>query len=657
MPASEVRDRARGSRRGRGRLHHRGRGERDRPGAGARHEAPRAGARAHPRARGRDPDADPDRPLDAVRAPVRRARMRVLDLSQPLDERTVLWPGSTPFAAPRTGRLRRGRVLVARPAHARARRHAPRRARPLRAGRRDGGRHPRRPARPPGGADRRPRAVRRRPGVDAGGGATWTAWEAEHGPRAGGLRGAALHRLGRVPPRGPRALRRRPARVPRATGRPRRGCSSSAAWRASGSTRWASTPARRPRTRCTTSRCPPGLWHLEGLIGLDALPPTGATLVVGALRAARRVGHAGPRARAHPLSRKLSRQMSSCTAPRSATDVRHRVDELLRRGARVRRDRVDEPREADVDRLAAALDQAVGVEQEAAARRERRTPPRRAARRAASRRAASTARPSKNAGARPAPAPAAAGARRPRSARGRSRARRPRRRASRSARPRPGRRTCRGARAAPPGHPRAGERAHGAPQLPHRARGGDAAPDDVADADRHAAVRQRERVVPVAADLEMLHRGAVGGRDLVARVGRQRPRQQARLQRAARRPAASSSSRTRSSASAVCSAQRGSERALVRRELRGPANASRAARGRPAPTAQRAAPPASPASNPAGPANASGASAPSTAGPGRSAAALAPRDAGPARAEVRPSARPRPRPPPPGRSAPRRARP
>jgi kynurenine formamidase len=29
---------------------------------------------------------------------------------------------------------------------------------------------------------------------------------------------------------------------------------------------------------------PAGLWHLEGLVGLDAVPATGATLVVGALR-------------------------------------------------------------------------------------------------------------------------------------------------------------------------------------------------------------------------------------------------------------------------------------------------------------------------------------------------------------------------------------
>lgn len=29
---------------------------------------------------------------------------------------------------------------------------------------------------------------------------------------------------------------------------------------------------------------PAGLWHLEGLVGLDALPPTGATLVVGVPR-------------------------------------------------------------------------------------------------------------------------------------------------------------------------------------------------------------------------------------------------------------------------------------------------------------------------------------------------------------------------------------
>jgi kynurenine formamidase len=29
---------------------------------------------------------------------------------------------------------------------------------------------------------------------------------------------------------------------------------------------------------------PAGLWHLEGLVGLDAVPPTGATLIVGALK-------------------------------------------------------------------------------------------------------------------------------------------------------------------------------------------------------------------------------------------------------------------------------------------------------------------------------------------------------------------------------------
>jgi kynurenine formamidase len=35
---------------------------------------------------------------------------------------------------------------------------------------------------------------------------------------------------------------------------------------------------------------PAGLWHLEGLIGLDAVPATGATLVVGALRMPRASG-------------------------------------------------------------------------------------------------------------------------------------------------------------------------------------------------------------------------------------------------------------------------------------------------------------------------------------------------------------------------------
>src|SRR5215217_4652305 len=86
--------------RGRGRLHGRRRGERDVARARARHVAPRGGARADPRPQGRHADADADRALDAVRAAVRRGGpVKVLDLTRPLDERTVLWPGSVPFVA------------------------------------------------------------------------------------------------------------------------------------------------------------------------------------------------------------------------------------------------------------------------------------------------------------------------------------------------------------------------------------------------------------------------------------------------------------------------------------------------------------------------------------------------------------------------------
>ena len=99
---------------------------------------------------------------------------------------------------------------------------------------------------------------------------------------------------------------------------------------------------------------PAGLWHLEGLIGLDAVPPTGATLVVGALRLPNASGTPA-RVLAAALSRKQSRQTSSSGAAARRARGR-RVDEPCGRGARARRDRGDEPVEPVVDRLAAALD-------------------------------------------------------------------------------------------------------------------------------------------------------------------------------------------------------------------------------------------------------------------------------------------------------------
>ena len=149
-----------------------------------------------------------------------------------------------------------------------------------------------------------------------------------------------------------------------------------------------------------------------------------------------------------------------------------------------------------------------------------------------------------------------------------------------------------------------------------------------------AAVRQRERVVPVAADLEMLHRGAVGGRDLVARVGRQRPRQQARLQRAGDvalelvEPHALERERRLLGA-------RVQERALVRREL---ARARERHREPPAPVRPQPRAGAAPAGlagvEPGGTGERVRRQRPVDRQDLELTAALAPRDAGPARPEV-----------------------
>ena len=183
--------------------------------------------------------------------------MRVLDLSQPLDERTVLWPGSTPFAAPgpegfdEDGSWWRD---LRTPEHAGTHLDAPVHY-------------------VPGGATvgdiPADRLVRPAVRIDAralcDGDPGWTleaehvaAWEADHGrvPADSAVLLStgwdAFHRAD------PARYGGDPLAFPGYGAVRGAGCSSSAAWRASGSTRWASTPVRRPRTRCTTSRCPPG---------------------------------------------------------------------------------------------------------------------------------------------------------------------------------------------------------------------------------------------------------------------------------------------------------------------------------------------------------------------------------------------------------------
>ena len=98
-----------------------------------------------------------------------------------------------------------------------------------------------------------------------------------------------------------------------------------------------------------------------------------------------------------------------------------------------------------------------------------------------------------------------ADARRARARRRRSPGRASRSTRWRSASPSIAWRSRRAARAAGPGRRAVrGERADRRPQLPHRGGRLEAVADDVADRDADAPARQRERLVPVAADLEPL---------------------------------------------------------------------------------------------------------------------------------------------------------
>ena len=79
-------------------------------------------------------------------------------------------------------------------------------------------------------------------------------------------------------------------------------------------------------------------------------------------------------------------------------------------------------------------------------------------------------------------------------------------------------------------HLGAGDRAHGAAQLAHRARRREAATDDVPHAQGQQPVGGEEGVVPVASDLQQLHPGPVGRGHGEARVGRRRDGQERALQ-------------------------------------------------------------------------------------------------------------------------------
>ena len=75
------------------------------------------------------------------------------------------------------------------------------------------------------------------------------------------------------------------------------------------------------------------------------------------------------------------------------------------------------------------------------------------------------------------------------------------------------------------------DRAHAVAELGHRRGRAHALADDVADDEAEAAVAQRDRVEPVAADVERRRAGQVAHGDLDALHRRQRLRQHAALQR------------------------------------------------------------------------------------------------------------------------------
>jgi len=207
--------------------------------------------------------------------------VKVLDLTQPLDERTVLWPGSDPFIADgQDGYDADGFWWrrIATPEHA--------------------GTHLDAPAHCVPGASTvadipAEQLVRPAVRIDArglcDGDPAWTlsaadvaAWEAEHGTVPAGAavllctgwdayRGDARRYLGEpldFPGFGGDAAALLVERGAAGLGIDTLSVDAGAS---------AEFAVHR-------TALPAGLWHVEGLVGLDAVPPTGATIVVGALR-------------------------------------------------------------------------------------------------------------------------------------------------------------------------------------------------------------------------------------------------------------------------------------------------------------------------------------------------------------------------------------
>jgi kynurenine formamidase len=190
--------------------------------------------------------------------------VRVVDLTRPLDERTVLWPGSVPFEASGPAEYDEDGFWwrdLSLPEHAGTHLDAPRHRVP------DGASVADIPAE---------RLVRPALRIDAGdgglGAADVEAWEAVHGRVQEGA--AVLLRTGwDSDPLAAPGYRGDAAELLVERGVAGLGIDTLSVD--------AGDSSDFPVHRTTL---PAGLWHLEGLTGLEAVPPTGATIVVGALK-------------------------------------------------------------------------------------------------------------------------------------------------------------------------------------------------------------------------------------------------------------------------------------------------------------------------------------------------------------------------------------
>ena len=246
---------------------------------------------------------------------------QVVNLTQPLGPDTVLWPGSNPFAATPTGTIERdGHYArdIALPEHSGTHFDAPAHFAP------DGARAADIPAQ---------RLVVPCAVIDVSaecaddpdytlGTARVERGESEHGrlPEGGALLlRAGWDRHAGDPERYVGSMRFPGFGTDVAELALERGCTGL------GTDTLSIDPGREKGVPVHHITLPAGLWHLEGLVNLGALPPARRHAVRGRAQAGRRLGHAGPRPGAGRLSLRPRR-------PRARRAARGRSSAPARRG-------------------------------------------------------------------------------------------------------------------------------------------------------------------------------------------------------------------------------------------------------------------------------------------------------------------------------------